>query len=155
LFDLLCVHSGYTKSPSVPLRVPEVPSPEASDAKDTRGFWVVTMGCFSHLSPVKLTRASSTGNSQHPPVTPEIRMGSVPLHPAGTRVHCAPVPTKALYCEGLMSQTIKSTQSSVPGHPFPPPGRRLGPSILVPGQSIHCLTLAVPDQKSPHQDQGR
>jgi len=56
---------------------------------------------------------------------------------------------------GLMSQAIESTQSSVPGHPFPSPGQRLGSSILVPGQSIHCLTLAVPDQKSLHQDQGR
>ncbi|GAB0210391.1 mitochondrial enolase superfamily member 1 [Grus japonensis] len=54
-----------------------------------------------------------------------------------------------------MCQAIKSTQSSIPGHPFPPPGRRQGPSIPVPGRHIHCLTLAVPDQKSPHQDQGR
>lgn len=52
---------------------------------------------------------------------------------------------------GLMCQAIKSTQSSMPGHPFPPPGWRQGPSIPVPGQSIHCLTFAMPDQKSPHQ----
>ena len=34
-------------------------------------------------------------------------------------------------------------QSSTTGHPFPPPGRRQGPSVLVPGQNIRCLTLAV------------
>ena len=66
----------------------------------------VTMGCFSHLSPVKLTSASNTDNSWHPPVTPEIQMGSVPLYPDGTSVHCAPVSTKALYFCG----------SDVPGH---------------------------------------
>lgn len=36
----------------------------------------------------------------------------------------------------LMCQAIKSTQSSVPSHPFPPPGQRQGPSIPAPGQSI-------------------
>ena len=66
----------------------------------------VTTGSFSHLSPVKLTSASSTGNSWHPPVTPEIRMGSVPLHPDGISIHCAPVSTKALNFSG----------SDVPGH---------------------------------------
>ena len=67
---------------------------------------LVTMECFSHLSPVKLTSASNTDNSWHPPVAPEIQMGSVPLYPDGTRVHCAPVSTKALsFC-----------RSDVPGH---------------------------------------
>ncbi|KAK4816020.1 hypothetical protein QYF61_011010 [Mycteria americana] len=39
LLDLLCVHSGYTKSSSVHLWVFEVPSPEVAYAKDTRGLW--------------------------------------------------------------------------------------------------------------------
>lgn len=51
----------------------------------------------------------------------------------------------------LMCQAIEPTQSSMPGHPSPPPGQRQGPSIPVPGQSIHYLTFAMPGQKSPHQ----
>jgi len=93
-------------APSVPLWVLEVPSPEVIYAKNTRGLQASHDGCLSHLSPVKLTSASSTDNSWHPPVTPEIQMGSVPLYPDGISVHCAPVSTKALYFCG----------SDVPGH---------------------------------------
>jgi len=60
----------------------------------------VTMGCISNLSPVKLASDSSTDNSWHHPVTPEIQMGSMPPYPDGISVHCAPVSTKALYLCG-------------------------------------------------------
>ena len=57
LFDLLCVHSGHTKHPSVPLWVLEVPSPEIIYAQNTGGFWAGHDGvlfplvlCKAHLS---------------------------------------------------------------------------------------------------------
>lgn len=113
----------------------------------------VTMRSFCHLSPVKLTSASITDNSWHPPVTPEIQMGSVLLCLDGISVHCAPVSTKALYSCGSDVLVIESIQSSIPGHPSPPPpGQRQGPSIPVPGQSIHYLTFVMPNQRFPHQD---
>lgn len=36
----------------------------------------------------------------------------------------------------LMCHALKSTQSSVPSHPFPPLGHRQGPSIPISGQRI-------------------
>lgn len=108
------------------------------DSRDTRGLWPVTMGHFSHLSPAQLPSGSKTDDSWHPLVNPEIQMGSEPLYPNGTSVHYAPVSTKALYASvGLMCQAIKSNTSS---HPFPPPGRREGPSILFPGSRLQCQT---------------
>lgn len=91
----------------------------------------VTTGHFSHLSPAQFPPASKTDDSWHRLVNPEIQMGSEPLYPNGTSVHYAPVSTKALYASvGLLCQAIKSNTSS---HPFPPPGRREGPSTLFPG----------------------
>jgi len=49
----------------------------------------------------------------------------------------------------LMCQAIGSTQSSNPSCPFPPPGRRQGPSI--PCQSLHHLIFVTAKQKSLHQ----
>ena len=66
----------------------------------------VTMGCFCHPFPVRLTSASNTDSCWDPPVTTEIQMGSVPIYLDGIRVHCAPVSTRALYFCG----------SDVPGH---------------------------------------
>lgn len=149
IFSVFC--SSYTKKPLVPLYVLEVSSPETVNSKDTSG--PVTMGHFSHWSPVKLPSASKTDNFWGPLVSPEIQVGSEPLYPNSTSVHYVAASTKALCTSlGLICQAIKSSTSS---HPSPPPGRRKGPSILFPGWNIHCLTLTVPDQKSPRQDQER
>jgi len=112
-----------------------------------------TMVCFSHLSPVKLTSVSNTDNYWHPPVTPEIQLCSVPLYPDGISVHCAPVSTKALYfCgsdePGHRIHTVQYTRSSLSSS-------WLKAGTLYCCQNIHCLTLAVPDQVSIQQDQGR
>lgn len=66
----------------------------------------VPPGCFSHLSPVKLTLVSNTDSSWQLPVPPEIQMGSALLCLDGISVHCAPVSTKAFYF----------CASDVPGH---------------------------------------
>ena len=81
------------------------------------------MGCFSILSLVKVTSASSSDNSWHPSVTPEIQTGSVLLYLNGiSSVH--QYLQKPYTSAGLMCQAIEPTQSSTPAHPFPPPGRR-------------------------------
>ena len=62
LFNLLCIHGDDTKSPSVPIWVLEVPSPEVVYAKDTQGLWVSNSRVLLPLDPAKLTSASSTDN---------------------------------------------------------------------------------------------
>lgn len=77
-----------------------------SKTKDTWRRWAITIGCFWHLSPVRLTSASNTDNWWHPPLTPQIQMGPSPSCPDGIMVHFASVCTKALYPCG----------SNMPGH---------------------------------------
>jgi len=57
----------------------------------------VTIGCFCHLSPVRLTSASNIDNCWYHPVTPEIHMGSSAPYPYGVWVHHAPASTKVSY----------------------------------------------------------
>jgi len=135
MFNFFRLQSSYTKSPPIPLWVLEIPSPKMHEASGP-----VTMGCFCHSCPVRLTSASNTLSSWDPPVTPEIQMDSDPLKSDGIKVHCAPVSTRALYSWDLTCQAIESTLSNKHGCPFPPPGWRQGPSN--PGQRI-CCSLAV------------
>ena len=88
----------------------------------------LTVECFCHLSPYKFTSASNTDNSWHPPVSPGIQRGSVPLYPDGTSVHCAPVSTKALYFCG----------SDVPGHRIHMVQSSLSSSWLKAGSLYSC-----------------
>ena len=57
----------------------------------------VTIGCFFHSFPVRLTSAFTKVKSCDPPVTPAIETDSALTYFDGTNVHCAPVSTKALY----------------------------------------------------------
>jgi len=113
------------------------------------------MGCFSCFSPVKLTSASSTDNSWHHLVTPEIQMCSVPLCPDGIGVHCAPISSKALeICgsdvPGHQIHTIQCTRSSLSSS-WP----KAGTLYSFPCENTHWVILAVADQKSSHQGQGK
>lgn len=79
----------------------ETPSSELVYAKDTWRLWANVIGCFCHLSPVRLTSASNRDNCWHPSDTAQMQIG--PLLPWW---HYGTVCTKALYTCG----------SDVPGH---------------------------------------
>lgn len=103
----LCIHSSCRKCPL--LRKSMLRIPGASEP--------VTIQCFCHLSPVKLTSASNTDNSWHPLVTPEIQMGSTLLCLDGiTNTH--QLSAKALYLCGSdvpshQIHTVQGAQSSL------------------------------------------
>lgn len=107
---------------------------------------LVTMGYFYHSFPgLRLISDSNTVSCWDLPVTPEIQMAYAPAQLDGIRTHCAPVSTKALYsCRADMS-AIKSTQSSKPSYPSPPPSWRQGPSNTdhkIPCQLLHkCISF--------------
>lgn len=112
----LCIHSSCRKCPL--LRKSMLRIPGASEP--------VTIQCFCHLSPVKLTSASNTDNSWHPLVTPEIQMGSTLLCLDGiTNTH--QLSAKALYLCGSNPHS-----PGCPVIPFPLLAKGRDPLFLFP-----------------------
>lgn len=104
LFVILCSQQLYQKPLEYTLLRQSMPKIHGASGP-------VTIECFSHLSPVKLTSVSNTDNCWHLPVTPVIQVGSVPytlMAPVYAVHQCLPDPYTSV---DLMCQATESRES--------------------------------------------